>query len=82
MEAHTAIREPQRHAYLLTFGGLLLLGGRLGDLAGHRRLFVAAVRCSRAPRRPVAWRRPAACSWPGAPCRASAARSSRPSACP
>jgi MFS family permease len=27
------------NAYLLTFGGLLLLGGRLGDLFGHRRLF-------------------------------------------
>ena len=28
------------NAYLLTFGGFLLLGGRLGDLLGHRRLFV------------------------------------------
>ena len=28
------------NAYLLTFGGFLLLGGRLGDLFGHRRLFV------------------------------------------
>lgn len=28
------------NAYLLTFGGLLLLGGRLGDLFGHRRLFL------------------------------------------
>ncbi len=27
------------NAYLLTFGGFLLLGGRLGDLYGHRRLF-------------------------------------------
>src|SRR6266508_1415232 len=26
------------NAYLLTFGGFLLLGGRLGDLYGHRRL--------------------------------------------
>jgi MFS family permease len=25
------------NAYLLTFGGFLLLGGRLGDLYGHRR---------------------------------------------
>ncbi len=31
------------NAYLLTFGGFLLLGGRLGDLFGHRRLFVAGV---------------------------------------
>lgn len=28
------------NAYLLTSGGFLLLGGRLGDLYGHRRLFV------------------------------------------
>ncbi|MGZ8697266.1 MAG: DHA2 family efflux MFS transporter permease subunit [Gaiellaceae bacterium] len=28
------------NAYMLTFGGFLLLGGRLGDLFGHRRLFV------------------------------------------
>jgi EmrB/QacA subfamily drug resistance transporter len=27
------------NAYLLTYGGFLLLGGRLGDLFGHRRLF-------------------------------------------
>jgi EmrB/QacA subfamily drug resistance transporter len=31
------------NAYLLTFGGFLLLGGRLGDLFGHRRLFLAGV---------------------------------------
>jgi len=28
-----------RNAYLLTFGGFLLLAGRLGDLFSHRRLF-------------------------------------------
>ncbi|HVW66714.1 MAG TPA: DHA2 family efflux MFS transporter permease subunit [Candidatus Peribacteraceae bacterium] len=28
------------NAYLLTFGGFLLLGGRLGDLFGHRLLFL------------------------------------------
>jgi EmrB/QacA subfamily drug resistance transporter len=28
------------NAYMLTFGGCLLLGGRLGDLYGHRRLFL------------------------------------------
>src|SRR6476659_10216273 len=27
------------NAYLLTFGGFLLLGGRLGDIYGHRRMF-------------------------------------------
>jgi len=31
------------NAYLLTFGGFLLLGGRLGDLFGHRRMFLAGV---------------------------------------
>jgi MFS family permease len=31
------------NAYLLTFGGCLLLGGRLGDLYGRRRLFVAGI---------------------------------------
>src|SRR5881296_1163134 len=31
------------NAYLLTFGGFLLLGGRLGDLLGHRRLFVSGI---------------------------------------
>jgi EmrB/QacA subfamily drug resistance transporter len=31
------------NAYLLTFGGFLLLGGRLGDLYGHRRLFVYGI---------------------------------------
>ena len=28
------------NAYMLTFGGFLLLGGRLGDLFGHRKLFL------------------------------------------
>src|SRR4051795_6276692 len=28
------------NAYVLTFGGFMLLGGRLGDLFGHRRLFL------------------------------------------
>jgi EmrB/QacA subfamily drug resistance transporter len=31
------------NAYLITFGGFLLLGGRLGDLLGHRTLFLAGV---------------------------------------
>jgi EmrB/QacA subfamily drug resistance transporter len=31
------------NAYLLTFGGFLLLGGRLGDLFGHRRLFLGGL---------------------------------------
>jgi len=31
------------NAYLLTYGGFLLLGGRLGDLYGARRLFLAGL---------------------------------------
>jgi EmrB/QacA subfamily drug resistance transporter len=31
------------NAYLLTFGGFLLLAGRLGDLFGHRRLFLVGI---------------------------------------
>jgi EmrB/QacA subfamily drug resistance transporter len=31
------------NAYLLTFGGFLLLGGRLGDLYGYRRLFLCGL---------------------------------------
>ncbi|HET8608276.1 MAG TPA: DHA2 family efflux MFS transporter permease subunit [Burkholderiales bacterium] len=31
------------NAYMLTFGGFLLLGGRLGDLFGQRRLFLLGI---------------------------------------
>jgi EmrB/QacA subfamily drug resistance transporter len=49
------------NAYLLTSGGFLLLGGRLGDLYGHRRLFligialftVASLLCGFADSQPV-----------------------------
>lgn len=45
------------NAYMLTFGGFLLLGGRLSDLFGHRRVFlwgialftVASLACGVAP---------------------------------
>ena len=70
------------NAYMLTFGGFLLLGGRLGDLFGHRRLFLIGIvalhaRVARLRAREVAGdarSRPARC-------RASAARSSRRSRC-
>lgn len=47
------------NAYMLTFGGCLLLGGRLGDLYGHRRFFLvglvlftaASLACGLAPSR-------------------------------
>ena len=38
------------NAYLLTFGGFLLLGGRLGDLYGHRRLFLVGITLFTSPR--------------------------------
>ena len=31
------------NAYTLTFGGFLLLGGRMADLLGRRRLFMAGL---------------------------------------
>lgn len=31
------------NAYMLTFGGFLLLGGRLGDLYGHRKVFLVGL---------------------------------------
>ena len=31
------------NAYMLTFGGFLLLGGRMGDLYGHRKLFLGGI---------------------------------------
>src|SRR3954449_3531957 len=31
------------NAYMLVFGGFLLLGGRAGDLLGRRRLFLAGI---------------------------------------
>src|SRR6185312_10331570 len=31
------------NAYLIAFGGLLLLGGRIGDLVGHRRIFLVGI---------------------------------------
>src|SRR6201746_387805 len=31
------------NAYTLTFGGFLLLGGRLADLIGRRRVFIAGL---------------------------------------
>ncbi|MFB7233198.1 MFS transporter, partial [Streptomyces sp. NPDC056269] len=31
------------NAYLITFGGLLLLGGRTADLLGHRRVFLGGL---------------------------------------
>ena len=69
------------NAYMLTYGGFLLLGGRLGDLYGQRRLFLvgitlftlASLACGVAGSQALLSRR--------ARCRASAARWSRRSRC-
>ena len=44
------------NAYLIAFGGLLLLVGRLGDLIGRRRIFLSGLVCSRPRRCCAAWR--------------------------
>src|SRR5258708_32056559 len=31
------------NAYMLTFGGFLLLAGRLGDLFGHKKIFLTGI---------------------------------------
>ena len=38
------------NAHLIAFGGLLLLAARLGDLLGHRRIFLVGVAGSRSRR--------------------------------
>jgi MFS family permease len=45
-----------QNAYTLTFGGLLLLGARAGDLAGRRRMFIAGIGLFAAHRWRSAWR--------------------------
>ena len=64
------------NAYLIAFGGLLLLAGRFGDLIGRRRIFLAGVGAVHAPPRCCAASpRPASRCWsPRASSRASAAR--------
>ena len=64
------------NAYLLTFGGFLLLGGRLGDLFGQRAMFLIGIAAFTSPRSPAVSRPRRGSSWPRARCRASA-RSSR-----
>ena len=62
-------------AYALTFGSLLLLGGKLGDLFGRKWTFVAGLLGS--PARPhsagshprsASWSQPARCRGPSGPC--------------
>jgi MFS family permease len=69
------------NAYTLAFGGLLLLGGRSGDLLGRRRIFIFGILLFSAASLLGGFATDqAGCSAP-APCRASAARSPRPPRC-
>ena len=47
MQADLSLSEAAKSwvitAYVLTFGGLLLLGGRVGDAIGHKRAFISGV---------------------------------------
>ena len=62
------------NAYLIAFGGLLLLAGRLGDLISRRTCSWPAWRSSRSPRWSAGSRRARRCSSSRASSRASAAR--------
>ena len=50
--------------YLLTYGGVMLLGGRAGDLLGRRRVLIAGLSCSES-RRSSAVSPPTPRSWSG-----------------
>jgi len=62
------------NAYALSFGGLLLLGGRAGDLLGRRRVSPPGSACSRPPRSRAALPPPRRGCWPRGRPRAPAAR--------
>ena len=83
-------------AYTLAFGGLLLLGGRIADYIGRKRMFIiglfgfaaASALGGIAPRRGHALRRPRRpgrvrrAAWPPPPCRCSPSPSPRPRSAP
>ena len=64
------------NAYTLTFGGFMLLAGRLGDLYGHRRVFVLGVGLFTPLRWRAGSRPPSRCSSARGRSRESAAPSS------
>ena len=71
------------NAYTLAFGGLLLLGGRLGDVFGRLKIFeVGLAIFTRRLRSSAASPRPRASWSPPAPSRASAPRWPRPACSP
>ena len=69
-----------QNAYTLTFGGLLLLGARAGDILGRRRMFVAGIALftARLARRRASPSRPPGCS-PRAPLQGVGAAIAAPS---
>ena len=64
--------------YALAFGGLLLLGGRLADLYGRRRIFMLGLTSSRSRRSSAGSPRTRRCCWPRVASRAWAPRSPHP----
>jgi MFS family permease len=47
--------------YAISFGGLLILGGRAADLLGRRRMFVIGLIAFALPAWPAAWPRTPCC---------------------
>ena len=71
------------NAYTLTFGGLLLLGARAGDILGRRRVFLGGIALFTLASLAGGFARTRASCSPPAPCRVSAGHSPhrRPSRC-
>ncbi len=70
------------NAYALTFGGLLLLGGRAGDILGRRRVFIAGIILFSVASLLGGFATSRRGCWRPAPSRGSAAPSSPPPRCP
>ena len=69
------------NAYTLAFGGLLLLGGRAGDILGRRRMFILGLGLFTLGSCSVVWLPTSRCCWAVESCRASVARSLRRPRC-
>ena len=69
------------NAYVLTFGGFLLLGGRLADLLGRRRMFMLGLTVFSVASLARGWRSQTVGCSSDARCRALGRRSSPPRPC-